>query len=172
MEKNGVKIYTKMDDGSNVRSFKGITQVHASTTDVMALIRDYDRYVEWVDAVSSVSVIQTESDTTCIIHVKVKLPFPIADRDIVQRISINYQSDTLFLSFSTVAELIPEEKGYVRMPLSDGHWKIRQLEDQLTEVELVSTNDPGGSVPKWIINMMTTDSPYKTLKNMRSIFED
>jgi len=162
-----------MEGKSNVRSFKGITQIQASATDVMALIRDYDRYAEWVDAVSSVSVIQSESDTTYFIHIKVKLPFPISDRDIVQRIGINYQSDTIFyISIRTVAEFIPEEKGFVRMPLSDGHWKIRQLKDNLTEVELVSVNDPGGSIPKWLIKLMATDSPYKTLKNMQSIFED
>ncbi len=173
MNKNGVKIYTKLNDESNIKSFKGITRVNASASDVVALIMDYSRYDEWVDAVSSVRVVHKESDTTYFIQVKIKLPFPVSDRDIVQRIEINQPSDTTFyISISTVAELIPEEKGYVRMPLSDGHWKIRQLKDHLTEVELVSINDPGGSIPKWLIKMMATDSPFKTLKNMRSIFED
>jgi ribosome-associated toxin RatA of RatAB toxin-antitoxin module len=173
MDKDGVIIYTKLDDESTIKSFKGITQVDAYASDVVALIMDYDRYDEWVDAVSSVRVIQMESDTTYFIQVKIKLPFPVSDRDIVQRIEINQPSDTTFyISISTVAELIPEEKGYIRMPLSDGHWKIRQLKDHLTDVELVSINDPGGSIPKWLIKMMATDSPFKTLKNMRSIFED
>ncbi len=171
MDKDGVKVYTKLEDENNINSFKGITQVDASAADVVALIMDYDRYAKWVDAVSSVKVIQSEADTTYFIHVKVKLPFPVSDRDIVQKIEINQQSDTTFyIRISTAAGLIPDEKGYIRMPLSDGYWRIRQLKEHLTEVEMVSINDPGGSVPKWIVNMMATDSPYKTLKNMRSIF--
>lgn len=171
MDKNGVKVYTKLDDGSSIKYFKGITQVNASASEVVAMIRNYERYPEWVDAVSSARVIKRESDTTYYIHLKVKLPFPVSDRDIVQRIEINQLSDTTYyIGIHTVAGYIPEEQGFIRMTLSDGHWNITQIKDHETEVELVSINDPGGSIPKWIVNMMVTDSPYKALRNMRSIF--
>ena len=68
--------------------------------------------------------------------------------------------------------MIEPKEGMIRMPKSDGKWILTQINDSTTFVQLEMMNDPGGTLPDWLVNSMITGSPFKTMSNLRNKFAD
>ena len=95
------------------------------------------------------------------------------NRDIVNHINVYWSDggDTATLVIDGVPDYIPEKKGIVRMPRSNGVWNVYQVDKQIVKIEYTYGGDFGGSIPSWIINLFIVDSPHKTLINMREYLE-
>jgi hypothetical protein len=53
------------------------------------------------------------------------------------------------------------------MPTLRGHWKLRQVSADTSELEYQVQADPGGALPKWLVNWVNRKLPFHTIKNLR-----
>jgi hypothetical protein len=58
---------------------------------------------------------------------------------------------------------------YLRIEISQGSWIFKKIDDNRVEVIHQFMSDPGGNIPKWIVNMFIVSGPYKTLENLKEI---
>ena len=65
----------------------------------------------------------------------------------------------------------PAPSGVTRMDAFEGLWRVISTTPGKIKVEYQSHFEPGGSVPKSIINAALTDIPYETLLNLRKLVE-
>ena len=95
-------------------------------------------------------------------------PFPVQDRDLVI-VMVEEEANDDLIRISTRAEpdFVDKDDDYVRMPSSEGYWILEALDSSKTRVVNTNLSDPGGSIPKWVINMMLTSNPYNTFTNLR-----
>ncbi len=95
-------------------------------------------------------------------------PWPVDDRDIISKSMCNKEPDGSYLiRVSTIPHYIPKKKDYVRIEKAQGLWKIRQLDENTTEVILEGKSNTGGEVPEWLANMFIEDNPFKSLTNLK-----
>ena len=69
---------------------------------------------------------------------------------------------------------VPPKKGMVRVQAMSGYWAfIPVLVDgknsKNVKVTYELSIDPGGSLPKWLVNTLAVDFPFYTLKNLREL---
>ncbi|MFQ5787419.1 MAG: START domain-containing protein, partial [Thermodesulfobacteriota bacterium] len=59
-----------------------------------------------------------------------------------------------------------------RIKKSTGSYKLKPLTDSTIEVTWQHHTEPGGGIPKWLVNSLLVDTPFKTLKNLRKIVQE
>lgn len=67
------------------------------------------------------------------------------------------------------ADYIPPQKDLVRVKSIKGYWKFTPLGGNRVEVVYQVHNDPGGSLPAWLVNSVAVSQPFNTLLNMRKM---
>lgn len=173
VDKNEVKVYLSKDDGAKIKRFRGVTRVDASLTSLIALLHDLDSAPDWIHAVSSAEKIEPFSgnDKSYMSYITVNAPWPTKDRDSVV-FNVTEQdpvSKVVTLRMQSKPTHLPAKNKYVRIPKFVGYWKLKPISTGKVEVTFSVLSDPGGNVPLFLYNTMITDTPYKTLINLRAM---
>jgi hypothetical protein len=101
---------------------------------------------------------------------EVDLPWPAANRDFVAHLAVTQDPDTKVITVDgpAVPGFVPEKKGIIRITNSTGKWIITPVGQGQAKVEYSIHVDPGGSLPSWLVNMFSTQTPMEVFKNLRA----
>ena len=171
LEENGITVYTRESEGSDNLAFRGVVTLPQSVDEVAAVIEDTASYPAWYARCESAEVVAREPDAWRLVHMKIAMPFPTSDRDVVVRVVPEHSGGTRVMRISTAEGVVPEQSGYVRMGAVEGSWTLEPDPSGGTRVTLEQLNDPGGSLPSWLSNMLVTDQPSSTLAGLRDTVE-
>jgi ribosome-associated toxin RatA of RatAB toxin-antitoxin module len=166
-DKNGIQVYTKGSENVTIKSFRGVTVLDASAEQILAVIQDLENYPRWLDRCEYGEILEKVSSETYYIHTKMAMPFPVKNRDVVQFIEVIKSENNILIYIKSTPNFIKEEEDYVRIPFSDGKWSLTPTDSGATKVEIISTSDPGGSIPDWVVNMMIVSTPFNMLENLQ-----
>ena len=158
--------------GSNLKEFRGRGIIDAPVARVLAVLQDAPHRHEWMSDCSTSYVIEEDHERrTQIAYHRTKAPWPVADRDSINRaeIVIDLAARRILLPFEAIDHPKgPPVKGVVRMPFLRGHWVLTPVrEGRGTEVEYQVHANPGGSLPDWLANVASKKLPHDTLIGLR-----
>ena len=170
--KDGILVERRSVEGYKLKEFLGRGIVDAPIGRVLAVIRDANRRAEWMPACGDSHLVSEDLATrTQLAYHRTKAPWPVSDRDSVNRAEMIVEpaKHRLYLPFEAVAlAQVPPVKGVVRMPLMRGHWILTPVDDgKATEAEYQVFADPGGSLPDWLANFASKTLPRETIAGLR-----
>jgi hypothetical protein len=95
-------------------------------------------------------------------------PWPVSDRDLICNFKVSQDSMTKIVSFikTGIPEYLPEKTPYVRIRNFESKYRLVPLRRDSVIVELEMKVDPGGDIPKWLINANIVMAPYKSTISM------
>ena len=137
---------------------------------VAAVLRDPDRYNEWMPHVSASKLLGREGEFDFRFYQRLDAPWPVAQRDVVLQVRTLYRpaEGLLIARFEdTTDSRVPAYDTIVRMPRLRGQYRVTALGPTLTEVALVLDADAGGALPDWLIAMVTRDMPRGMIVGLR-----
>lgn len=172
---DNVKVYTRVVDGSPLKEFKGITQIHTSLTSLVALLDDREAGSSWIKDNKESTLIEKVSSELSYSYNVTAAPWPVKDRDMVIKSVTTQDADSLVVRVALNAEqgVKDVQKDRVRVTQMNGHWEFKPLENGVVQVTYQVHADPAGKLPNWLINSLVVDMPYHTLKNMQTkVLED
>lgn len=166
-----VSTYAKQVDDSPVKAFKGVVELQASMTSVLAVITAVDTFPEWIFQNQSAERLTSEHKER--ILMSFKGIWPVSDRDVVLANTLSQDADSRVITLHSVnAEgFIDTRDGYVRIPALDNQFTLTPLADGWVRVKFETFVDPGGSVPVWLANLVATKAPYVTLEGIKTQLE-
>ncbi|MCG8394302.1 MAG: START domain-containing protein [Pseudomonadales bacterium] len=165
-ERGEVTTYVREVSDSPVKAFKGIVEVPASMTSVLAVLTAVDTFPEWIFQCQGGERISAREEER--IHVRFNGIWPVSDRDVVLANTLSQQGNGMVTLQSVNAEgVMDKQKGYVRIPALDNQFRLTPLDDGWVRVEFETFVDPGGSVPVWLANLVATQAPLKTLEGIK-----
>lgn len=165
-DENGVVVYTAKVPGSNFPAFKAVTIMHAEIQDILVTLADHAAYPQWYHRCSEAQMIEPYVNGQAVVRIRVKTPFPLADRDTVNQVTVRFQDGNAHIILTSVPERVPLVKGLVRMTKASGSWALEAI-DEGTRVTHIYHADPETRVPGWMMNRYVVDGPIKTLANLR-----
>ncbi len=68
--------------------------------------------------------------------------------------------------------MLPLKQGMVRIQSLTGQWLLTPFTKSDVSVTYELSVDPGGNIPKWLVNMMAVDLPFNTLQKLRNIVKE
>ena len=173
-EEDNIEVFVAKTKGSAVKSFRGIVNVKSSLKSVLSVITDASSYPRWLHNCKRATTIKRVGDTEIFNHILTDMPWPVFDRDTVVH-SIKTQNDStkqVTIKFVSKPELLDELPKTVRITDMQGRWELTPLENGQLKILYQMSIDPGGSIPKWLVNSMVVDIPFYTLSNLRQIAKE
>lgn len=172
-EKEGIKIYTRKDSGSSLKSFKGVTDINASADKVFNLIGNVKNLDWWDKNLREIKVLYYEKEKRSQYYLVYDSPWPVTDRDLCVDATITTDPLTGVRTITSVPLLnvIPENPAYVRIKDYWQNWILEPTGKDVVHVVLEGYVDPAGSVPDWIYNMVITDTPLKIIRGIKQRLE-
>lgn len=168
---DGILVERRTVPGSNLKEFRGRGIVEAPLGRVLAIIRDAPHRCEWMAQCANDYVVEeNEAARLQISYHRTKAPWPVADRDSINRaeLRVDLKKHRVFLPFEAISHpKVPVVSGVVRMPFLRGHWILEPGGAGGTIVEYQVHADPGGSLPEWVANLASKKLPLLTIVGLR-----
>lgn len=172
-ERDGVKIYTRKEVNSSLKSFRGVTDLHTDMDKVCSLLGNGKNFDWWDKDITGIKVLSFEPGKVIQYYLIYNVPWPLSDRDLVvdARISVNPVTKEETIMAQPLLNVIPEKPDLIRIKKYWQKWTVTPISPGLVRVTLEGFVDPGGNVPSWLYNMVITDTPLKVIKEVRKRVE-
>jgi START domain len=166
---NGVFVYSRGVDSSEIRELRAVTQIKTSLASIIALLLDRKSYPQWVYKCAKSGVIKEVNDVESICYQNVVAPWPLDNRDIVLNVKVKQDPVTkvVYLYSNSQPDYIGPVDNHVRVIEFKASWKLTPLKGGIVNCEYQLLFNPGGNVPVWLVNVAAIDGPYETTNNMK-----
>ncbi len=170
-ETEGIKIYVRPSQHSNLKELKTVTRYKTSLSNLVALIADKESYPKWVYGCSKSYILKRVKENETYHYQQTDTPWPLSNRDMVVHNIVLQDSVSKVVTIKSKGypEYIPHNASVVRVPEFSAYWKFTPLPNDEVEVEYFMSLDPGGEIPDWVVNIAVSEGPVKTLKNMEAL---
>jgi hypothetical protein len=179
-EDEGIKVYSRTREGQNVAEMKARGLMDATPHEVWASIRDYPNYTKTMPYTEDAKVISNEGDGK-VIHFWSVVNAPLVDRrdyDIKITDESEWKEGKGFLKVSWTAwkdeaTAVAKSEKYIRTPINDGYWMLEPLENGTkTFATYYVFTDPGGSIPKFIVNKANNTAVPNVFRAIKKVVAD
>lgn len=166
---NGIQVYTRKDSATGILELKLRTEVKASLRAVVALASDIPNLKNWAYRLKESYLIKPVSDTEGYLYMRTDFPMPFSDRDMVVHYVMKQDPHTKQVTSvsKSAYNMIPEKDGIVRIKTIETKWTYTPLSSGMIRLEYQLKSDPGGSIPKWLINLAADDGPVKSIMGLK-----
>ncbi len=169
--KEGIEVYTKIEEGSDFKTFKAVMVVEASFSEVISVLKDADNYTKWYGFTKTSKVLEQQKGIQYN-YVETMFPWPYSNRDMVYKMSISHlNSEEINISLKGIPDYIPAKKGIVRMQSAEGHIVLKR-QNGATKVIYTFHSEPGNKVPVWLANNSIAELPFKTMLGLRTVLTE
>jgi len=172
-EKDGIKIYTRKDTGNSLKSYKGVTDIHAPAEKVFALLEDVNHTDWWDKSLNQIKVLLYEKYKRAQYYLVYDLPWPVTDRDLCVDVTVTTDPATGVGTISAVPlpGCVPERQDMIRIKDYHQTWTVSPAGKDMAHVVLEGFVDPAGEIPDWLCNLLIVDSPLKVISGVRQRME-
>lgn len=168
-EKDGIKVYTRVESNRSWKSFKGEVTFRATMDNVCSLLGN-DKNNDWWDkAITDVKVLGYEENKFIQYYMVYSLPWPFKNRDIVTETTITTDTESGVRKYVArpLPNKVPEKSNLVRIKEYQQTWTVQPENKGYIHVALEGSLNPGGNIPAWLFNMIITETPLKMLNYIR-----
>jgi hypothetical protein len=168
-EKDGIKIYTRFEEGKSLKSYRGVTKINAPAEKIFAILVDINNIDWWDKNLTQIKVLLYEKDKIGQYYLVYKSPWPVTDRDLCVevRITIDPVTGERKINAFALNGIIPERKKMVRIKDYRQTWTIIPTGQDISDVVLEGFVDPAGNIPVWIANKLIIETPIKAIKGLK-----
>ncbi len=173
-DSNGIRVWTLEIPGQDLPGFRGITTIHAGIEEIVEVMLDVDRHVDWMWQCDESRAIRYTAENRGLLYNRVNAPWPVWDRDVVLDIAWRYtpNKEALTFRFRNVNEAgEPPVKRVVRMPRLEGFFRLWSEKPGVTNALYQVEVDIAGNVPDFLARRYAKKLPYKTLEALRELVE-
>lgn len=165
----GINLYTRKEEGSLLKSFKGIMDVHSTMVKVCDLIGNVNNHDWWDENLREIKVLSYEKDKYFQYYLIYHVPWPFTDRDLCveSNVSIDPVTGRRTITATPLSNVIPEKPDLIRIKKYWQKWTIQPMENGIVRLTLEGFVDPAGNVPSWLYNMVITETPLKVMRRVK-----
>ncbi|AKU90454.1 START domain-containing protein [Vulgatibacter incomptus] len=166
-DSGGLKVSTR-DVAGSVPEMRVEGRIDAPPERVLAVLADVDAYSETMPHTEESRMVKREGNTIWMYSV---VDPPLASRrDYCVKITLSEKGDgilaTTWIPDNEVAP--PQKSGTVRVKVNDGGWTLVPADDGRATYAVYRLHvDPGGNLPKWIVNKANRTSVPDAFKAVR-----
>jgi hypothetical protein len=168
--KNGIRVYSREVSGSKIHALKVESTFEVPASRLIAVILDIEGATDWLYSTKSCTTLKTVSPSEVYYYSEVRFPWPVSNRDFIAHLKVlqDAGTKTIHVHAENVSEMVPEKKGIVRITQSVGEWTIQPEGKDRIYVQYELQVDPAGSLPAWLVNMLSSKGPYESFLNLKT----
>jgi len=171
---DGITIYSRQSPDGKLVELRLLCQLDATPEELIKQLLDINSYTNWVYSNRKSAIIKKVNDHDIIYFTESHLPWPIQDRDLVVELNIEpvtTPNATQIILVKSVDGILPPKRHFIRVPYSLVTWRITPIPGNKVNIDYTFSLNPGGSIPKWLVNMTITTGPYKSFVKLRELLK-
>jgi hypothetical protein len=169
--RNGIDLYYRwmeMPDGNRVRQMKAVLTVNTGTDEVVTLLKDEKKALNWVSSAEQFRHLDVTSPSEWVTYIQFSVPWPLADQDcILEFASHMNDSGDLVIDFTCNPEYIRTVDGIKRMNDINGSFVLKPCTDGTCVLECYFLSKKASVIPRWITEPIITGNIISMLEAMR-----
>ena len=168
-----MQVYLRSTTGTSIKSAKGEVELTVKLNDLLAVLEDTATFPHWLYQCKYATTIKQPSVIERYDYILTDMPWPNWDRDVVVRsvFQQDLRSKQVTISFDSAPDLVALKPGVVRIRRMTGNMRITPLTQGRLKLVYEVNVDPGGRIPKWLVNDLVLDFPFFSLKNLREFLQ-
>jgi hypothetical protein len=174
--RDGIVGYTRMTSLTEVEEVKAVGVVEAPVAVIEAVIRDVEAEPQFMfkcaEAVEFNPPGLTMTDDIGYVYNRTSMPWPVNDRYVVVKsvLMVDTTTGTLYVRASEVTADFPHApSGLVRMPILRYIMIVSPLGESKSQVYYQVLADPGGRLPKFLVNLFSKSMGVDTIAGLREM---
>lgn len=170
IDRDNLKVMTATVPEQSIKAFRGISTYNTTIPQLVATITDMENFTNWVAGAKKAEVVKRLGAKSQAAYYVNDFPFPAKDRDwvFVQRIE-TISEEKVKIHVGIANDLVPETDDYTRVDQAQGTWILEKTGPDQVQLTYEMHVDPAGTLPTWMVNMMLTNSPKDTLKQLHDV---
>jgi hypothetical protein len=168
-QQDGIVVSTREQPGKQMPSFRGQAELKGPVLQVLAVVLDDQRSGEWAKDADEAELLRSIDDKTQIVYTRSHQRWPIRDRDLVLRRTIEVVSRgrEYRVRLRCIGGEKPELAGVIRVKDCETSFLLRRVDPDTTYVDYQVRADPGGANPAWAVKWASKNIPFETLSALR-----
>ena len=166
-EKNGVKVYSLKQPGTDLLQVKGVFRIHASLGALVKMNQDPDlcNQMGCIDA----HLLEREDDEVQYAYFRTDFPFPYRPREFVVRTQTfqNPQNKEVLMEVSAAPDKIPPDSCCFRVTEMNNTIRFTPVGNGEVDLEYVQHMNEGGFLPDLLLNTERADLMFDTLPELQ-----
>ena len=169
-EQNGIKVYLRQQEESAFNALRASFEAESTLSQYAALVLNVDEYKFWNYAATNPYIVKKINESELIYYTEAKAPWPVTDRYVVVHLKVTQdpKSKIMKITINNVPDQIPEQAGFVRIKKYNAVIQVAPITESRVKVEYTLHVDPGGSIPAWVVNLLSKKMPVTTFTNLKN----
>lgn len=169
MVRDGIKVYTCKRTNSDFKAVRASFEVKASLDLYASIVLNVEDYKYWNFAATNPKIIERINDQELVYYSEVEAPWPVTDRFVVLHLTVREdpETDHLWVILENVPDKLPQKDGLVRVKEYYSALEVIPQGNGLLRINYFLEVDPGGTIPAWAINLVSTKFPINTFSNLK-----
>ena len=166
-----IKIFTRSVADSDLKELKIEFSLDLNLAPIVSLLNNSDVFNDWVYNSKVFEPLTELGPGNGFYYGIVDFPWPLEDRDYVIHTCTKQDPVSKVV---TIESMDAEHKTricnteYVRIPNHHNRWTLTPVSSNKTDLVYWLKSDPGGAIPKWLINLAIDKGATQTILNMKS----
>lgn len=173
--KDGIRAYLRTFPGENLKEFLGVMLVRGvRLSSMVATFDDTASYTRWMHNCTESKLVKYINIQERITYTVTHAPWPATDRDVVvySLMSQNPADKSVTIAISGKPDYLPPQPRRLRIPMMKAQWTFRPMKSGDVLVMYQTVTDPGGPLPRALLNLSVLDLPYLTMQKFRSVMQE
>ena len=168
-EEDGIQVYSRNENNHSMKSYKGVTVFCAPIEKACSMVGNARNFDWWGEDFKQIRVLGYEEKKYVRYYYIYDMPWPLTDRDLAVEATVKTNAATgeYKVISKPLLKVVPEYPDLVRIRNYWQTWTIQPLDRGYVCVTLEGFVDPGGNVPDWLYNMLSTEMPLRTMRLFR-----
>jgi len=120
----------------------------------LLLLKDTKSVRRWLKQSEDAKLLDGSTEHHWKVYTRFQSVWPVSPRDMVTCADVLKKENSLLIEITDCSDLVPEAKNYVRIRDVKAVWTLT-AKDQGFDMQYQGSADPGGELPKWLVNQMT-----------------
>ncbi|MEE9444382.1 MAG: START domain-containing protein [Cocleimonas sp.] len=166
-----IQVYTRFQKNKRIKSAKGVVIIATKMDELLAILEDIKRLPQWLYQCKYAKTLEQINIVERNDYIYTNIPWLGWDRDVVVHSVFrqNKQTKEVEISFDSLPDKVALKARVVRIRTMTGRLLLTPLEDNRIKVIYEVNADPGGKIPKWMVNEMVSDFPFYSLQRLREL---
>lgn len=170
MDKEGIRVYTQLDEDSPYKQIKVTATINAPMEKVMEILMGFNHYSHWMNDVAE-SYLINRTDSAYYVFILEDATWPMQNRYQVSKMDIDNEISHSLVRFKSIPNFIEKRTDAIQIKRFEGYWELENMADHRCALEFVLIQDPGGHIPPWMANFHAVENPFQSIANLKRLAE-